>query len=195
MNVVVRRSALKMWLMAMAGIPLVVIALDILTRRRISSALQDLLFTPENIQIYEARDVIWAWVMALFGGFLVLMGLKELFVPTKVVEGRRDGLALKVAGPFRKAPVVPWAQIVDITSGEMDDDGVRIPLLVVKLASRQGLPDRPWGARWTDERELSIMAGDWSDEPELVVEKLTEYAVWLARRQSQEQTARLWREE
>lgn len=195
MNVVVRRSALKMWLMAMAGIPLVVIALDILTRRRISSALQDLLFTPENIQIYEARDVIWAWVMALFGGFLVLMGLKELFVPTKVVEGREDGLALKVAGPFRRAPVVPWTQIVDITSGEMDDDGVRIPLLVVKLASRQGLPDRPWGARWTDERELSIMATDWPDEPEVVVEKLTEYAVWLARRQSQEQTARLWREE
>ncbi|MFQ5522135.1 MAG: hypothetical protein ACE5F5_00960 [Acidimicrobiia bacterium] len=194
MTVVVRRSALKMWLLAMAGIPLLVISLDILTRRRITRALQDLLFTPDNIQIYEPRDVIWAWAMTLFGGFLVVLGLKELFVPAKVVEGRSEGLALKVAGPFHPPVVVPWNQIVDVVPGEMEDDGVKIPLLVVRLASRQGLSDQPWGARWTGERELSVMAGDWTDPPEVVAMKLTDFAVWQARQQSKEQTARLWQE-
>ncbi len=195
MSIVVRRSALKMWILAMAGIPLLVISLDILTRRRITRTLQDLLFTPKDIQIYEPRDVIWAWAMALFGGFLVVWGLKELFVPTKVVEGRPEGLALKVGGPFRPAVVVPWSQIIDIVPGELDDDGVKTPLMVVKLAGRLGLPDQPWGARWTAERELSILAGDWPDQPEVVAMKLTDYAVWLARQQSKERTTRLWQEE
>ncbi|HIE21349.1 MAG TPA: hypothetical protein EYP73_01965 [Acidimicrobiia bacterium] len=194
MTVVVRRSALKMWLLAMAGIPLLVVSLDILTRRRITGMLQDKLFTAESIQIYEPRDVIWAWAMALFGGFLVLWGLKELFVPTKVVEARPDGLALKVTGPFRRAVVVPWEQTVDLTPGELDDDGAKIPLLVVKLVGRQGLPTEPWGARWTGERELSIMAGDWPDPPEVVVMKLTDYAVSRARKESRERTPRLWQD-
>jgi len=195
MTVVVRRSALKMWLLAMAGIPLLVISLDILTRRRVTRFLQDKLFTADNIQIYEPRDVIWAWAMALFGAFLVLMGLKELFVPTRVVEGRPEGLALKVAGPFRQPVVVSWNQIVDLVPGEMEDEGVKIPLLVVKLVIRQGLPNQPWGARWTGERELSVMAGDWPDPPEVVAMKLTDYAVAIARQASKARTARLWTEE
>ena len=81
MTLVVKRSALKMWLMALAGIPLLVISLDVLTNRRITRWLTDIIFRPDDIQIYEPRDVIWAWVMALFSGFIVLWGLKELFFP------------------------------------------------------------------------------------------------------------------
>ncbi|HSM43916.1 MAG TPA: hypothetical protein VK969_02750, partial [Acidimicrobiia bacterium] len=67
MTVVVRRSALKMWLMAMGGIPFLVISLDVLTQRRITRWLTDLMFRPDDVQIFEPRDVIYAWVMLLFG--------------------------------------------------------------------------------------------------------------------------------
>jgi hypothetical protein len=65
-TVVVRRSAIKMWLMAMGGIPLLIISLDVLTERRITRWLTDMIFLPEDVQIYEPRDVIFAWVMFLF---------------------------------------------------------------------------------------------------------------------------------
>ena len=88
MTLVIKRSALKMWLMAMAGIPLLIISLDALTNRRITNWLREIVFNPEDTQIYEPRDVIWAWVMVLFAGFIVLWGLKELFIPTVVIECR-----------------------------------------------------------------------------------------------------------
>ncbi|HET7846794.1 MAG TPA: hypothetical protein VFL72_04820, partial [Acidimicrobiia bacterium] len=114
MTVVVQRSAIRMWLMAIGAIPLLVIAIDVLTNRRITNWLREMLFTPEGTQIYEPRDVIYAWALMLFAAFLVIWGLKELFVPTRVIECRDEGLALKLRGPFRGHDVIPWARVVDV---------------------------------------------------------------------------------
>lgn len=189
MTVVVKRSALKMWLMAMAGIPLLVISLDVLTERRITRWLTDIMFRPEDVQIYEPRDVIFAWVMFLFGALLVIWGLKELFVPTKVIECREDGLAIRVNGPFRPPAVIEWADIRDVGGAEVDDEGDLIPLLVVTVFSREGLPENPWGARWVTERELGIMAQDFDEDPQLTAEKIADFAVERAARGRRESVA------
>lgn len=194
MTVVVRRSALKMWLMAMGGIPLLVISLDVLTERRITRWLTDLIFQPEDVQIFEPRDVIFAWVMLLFGALLVVWGLKELFVPTKVIECRDDGLAVKLNGPFRGPVVISWDNIRDVGGADIDDDGDVIPLLVITVFGREGLPDNPWGARWVAERELGVMAQDWDEDPQDVAEKIAGYAVEAARRGRREATSNLWKE-
>lgn len=194
MTVVVRRSALKMWLMAMGGIPLLVISLDVLTERQITRWLTDLIFRPEDVQIYEPRDVIFAWVMFLFGALLVVWGLKELFVPTKVVECRGEGLALKINGPFRGPSVIPWDNVRDVGGADIDDDGEIIPLLVVTVFNREGLPGNPWGARWVAERELGIMAQDWGEDPQDVAEKIADYAVDAVKRGRREATTNLWKE-
>lgn len=192
MTVVVRRSALKMWLMAMGGIPLLVISLDVLTERRITQWLTELMFQPEDVQIFEPRDVIFAWVMLLFGGLLVVWGLKELFVPTKVVECRDEGLALKINGPFRGPSVIPWKNVRDVGGADIDDDGEVIPLLIVSVFDREGLPGNPWGARWVSERELGIMAQDWDEDPQAAAEKIADFAVESAERGRRETTAGLW---
>lgn len=194
MTVVVRRSALKMWLMAMGGIPLLVISLDVLTERRITQWLTELVFQPEDVQIFEPRDVIFAWVMLLFGGLLVIWGLKELFVPTKVVECRSEGLALKVNGPFRGPSVIPWKNVQDVGGADIDDDGEVIPLLIVSVFDREGLPGNPWGARWVSERELGIMAQDWDEDPQAAAEKIADFAVEAVERGRRETTAGLWEE-
>lgn len=194
MTMVVRRSALKMWLMAMGGIPLLVISLDVLTERRITRWLTDLIFLPEDVQIYEPRDVIFAWVMFLFGALLVAWGLKELFVPTKVIECRDEGLAMKINGPFREPSVIPWDNVRDVRGADIDDDGESIPLLVVTVFGREGLPGNPWGARWVAERQLGIMAQDWGEDPQDVAEKIADYAVDAAKRGRREATANLWKE-
>jgi hypothetical protein len=142
------------------------------------------MFRPDDVQIYEPRDVIYAWVMLLFGVLLVVWGLKELFVPTKVVECRPDGLALRLRGPFQGPSVIPWDNVKDVGGDDIDDDGTIIPLLVVTVFSREGLPPNPWGARWVDELELGIMAQDWEEDPERSAERIAEYAVDLARNET-----------
>ena len=180
-----------MWLMAMAGIPLLVISLDVLTNRRITNWLREIVFRPEDTQIYEPRDVIFAWAMALFTSFIVLWGLKELFVPTKVIECRDEGLALKLSGPLRPASLIPWGEIDDVSGGQMNDEGDVVPLLLLGVLSREELPTNPWGARWVKEDQLGILAEDWSEEPQVIATKIIDFAVEAARRESRARTERL----
>lgn len=186
MTVVVKRSALKMWLVAMGGIPLLVISLDVLTERRITQWLTDLMFEPEDVQIFEPRDVIFAWVMFLFGALLVIWGLKELFMPTKVVECREEGLALRLSGPFRGPSVIPWGNIDGVAGADVEDDGDVVPLLMITVADREELPDDPWGARWVASHDLGILAQDWEEEPQTVVERIDSYASELKRGEERE---------
>ena len=194
MTVVVRRSALRMWLLALGGIPLLIISLDVLTQRRITRWLTDLMFRPEDVQIYEPRDVIFAWVMFGFGAFFVLWGLKELFMPTKVVECTDDGLHLRVNGPFRPASAIAWENIRDVGGADIEDEGDTVPLFVVGVFERVGLPDNPWGARWVGERDLGVLAQDWAEDPQDVAERVADYAVDAAKRERRKATANLWQE-
>jgi len=181
-----------MWLLAMAGIPLLVISLDVLTNRRLTNWLREIIFRPEDTQIFEPRDVIWAWVMFLFAAFIVLWGLKELFIPTKVVECRDEGLALKINGPFKKPAVIPWPQVVDVKGAEADDEGDPVSLFVVELLMRGDLPANPWGARWLQERELGVLADDWSQEPQVVADQVADFAVEATRRVAAAQRQGIW---
>ena len=191
MNVVVQRSAVRMWLLAMGGIPLLVIAVDVLTSRRITNWLRELIFRPEDTQIYEPRDVIWAWALLLFSVLLVVWGLKELFMPTKVIEARDEGLAVRLRGPFRPPDLIPWGNIVDIEPGEIVDEGDVLVLLQIELFSRGELPDHPWGARWVETRTLGLLAQDWSIVPTRAAEELGQYAVEAAQREARPRTARI----
>ena len=193
MKVVVRRSAIKMWLLAIGAIPLLVISIDVLVNRRIADWLRELVFLPEDTQIYESRDVIWAWAMLLFAGILIFWGLKELFLPTKVIECRDKGLAVKVRGPLRPHDVIPWGNIVDLTAGEIEDEGDLLPLLSIQLINRLDLPDHPWGARWVENRVLGVLAQDWSQSPEEVAQQVSDYAVDAVRREARTRAASIWR--
>jgi hypothetical protein len=192
MKVVIQRSAMKMWLLAIGGIPILVIAVDVLTNRRITNWLREMVFNPNDTQIYEPRDVIWAWAMLFFSGFLVLWGLKELFVPTKVIEGRDEGLAVRLRGPFMRPDIIPWGTVIDIEAGEIIDEGDILILLRIELATRGDLPEHPWGARWVETRVLGVLAQDWSTPPAEVAAQLSRYAVDAARREATARTARLW---
>ena len=191
MTIVVQRSAVRMWLLAMGGIPLLVIAVDVLTSRRITNWLRELIFTPQDTQIYEPRDVIWAWALLFFSAFLVVWGLKELFLPTKVIEARDEGLAVRLRGPFRKPDLIPWGSIVDIGPGEIVDEGDVLLLLQIELVGRGDLPDHPWGARWVEARTLGLLAEDWSVAPALAAEQLGQYAVESAGRAARPRSARI----
>lgn len=189
---VVKRSAVRMWLLAMAAIPLLVVSLDILTSRRITNWLREMIFTPDNTQIYEPRDVIWAWAMVLFAGFLVLWGLRELFNPTKVIESTGEGVWVSVGGPFRRPDLVPWDEITAIRAGQLEDeDDSKAQVLIIAVNDPARLPDNPWGARWIAPGQLAILAEDWGQEADVVAHRLGDHARSLRQEQTRERTAPL----
>lgn len=184
-----------MWWMAVGSIPLLVIGLDVLTNRRITNWLREIMFRPEDTQIYEPRDVIWAWAMTLFAAVIIVWSLKELFAPTKLLEARPEGLALKLRGPFRAPDVVPWERIKDVEGGEIDDEDDKLPLLAVEVTTRDGLPDHPWGARWLDARVLGLLAEDWPTTPHQVAQEIGEYAVSSADEIRKRRVESIWAQE
>ena len=183
--VVARRSALKMWLLTLGGIPLVVIATDILTRRRVSNWLRELVFRPDDTQLFEPRDTIFAWLTLVIGGIFVVWGLRELFFPSKVVSTQLGGLALDIAGPFQRPVLIPWSDIVDIGSEKVEDEGDLLPLLVIDLRDRGKMPTHPWGARWLTANRLGVLADDWQEPPQEVAAAIVDYAVESVRAQVQ----------
>ncbi len=194
MTVEVKRSAWKMWLMAIGGIPLLVISLDVLTNRKLTDQLREMLFRPDQTQIYEPRDVIWAWGMLLFGAIVVIWGLKELFFPTRIIEAKPYGLAVRLSGPLQKPTLIPWENIKDVAAIEIDDEDSVLPLFGIELITRGDLPDHPWGARWLEERLLGVLAQDWSTNPGDVADQIGTYAVDVAVAQRKARTTAVWDE-
>ncbi len=176
----VRRSGWKMWLTAVAGIPLLVIAVDVLTQRRLTDALRELLFRPNDTQLFEPRDVIWAWFMLVVGVVLTGWGLKELLAPTIVVRSDPEGLALGVRGPFRGPWVVPWDLVDDIGETTVDDDGDRVPVMWIRVTDPSIIPESVWNGRRIDDCTVAVFASDWETPPGVVAREAVEWAVALA---------------
>jgi len=156
-----------MWLTALAGVPMVVIGIDVLTRRRIFGVITSLVFTGDP-QLIEPRDVIWAVVLLVLGLIFVLFGLHELLISAPVLLADARGLHLHLGHPLSRLVTIPWGEVDDIGAEDLDDDGSVVPVMWVKVSNPARLPDNPWGARWIEPDTLAVMAADW-ERPALVV--------------------------
>lgn len=175
---VVRRSALRMWAIALGGVPMVVIGVDLLTRHRILDFFRELMFRPDDTQLAEPRDYVWAAALVVIGLLLCGWGLKELIAPTRILVADGTGLGLKVRGPFRAPVHLSWDEIDDVGSGTVDDDGTELPVMWVRVFDRTRLPPSPWGGRWLDdERTLALLAADWDVTGTDAAAAITEWAV------------------
>jgi hypothetical protein len=169
-----------MWLTSLVSTPLIVLAVDVLTQRRITNSLRDLLFRPDDTQLFEFRDVVWAWVILIVAGGVAIWALRELIVPTKVVSADLAGVRLQVTPPFRKPLFVAWSDVEDIGSATVEDEGDTFPVLWIRFVDVDvGLPE-PWSARWMDERTLALMGSDWETDPIDVARLLADVAIQAA---------------
>ena len=172
----VSRSGVRMWLLALGGVPMVVIGIDLLMRRRIFGAFSSIIFLGDP-QLVEPRDVIWAVVLLILGIIFIAFGLRELVVPIPVLVADAGGLHLHLGHPFSRSVTIPWREVDDIGAEDLDDDGSVIPVFWVKVSNPENLPANPWGARWIEPDTLAVMAADWEQTPRMVALAATEIAV------------------
>ena len=172
----VNRSGVRMWLLALGGVPMVVIGIDLLMRRRIFGALSSIIFLGDP-QLVEPRDVIWAVVLLILGIIFIAFGLRELLVPVPVLVADARGLHLHLGHPLSRPVTIPWTEVDDIGAEDLDDDGSVIPVFWVQVSNPHELPANPWGARWIEPDTLAVMAADWEQTPRTVALAATEIAV------------------
>ncbi|MDH3190768.1 MAG: hypothetical protein OEM39_09065, partial [Acidimicrobiia bacterium] len=132
--------------------------------------------------------------MLLFGAVVVVWGLKELFFPTRVIEARPHGLAVRLGGPFKPPSLIPWTNIKDVSGSALRDEDAVLPLFEIELVGRGDLPGHPWGARWLDERRLGVLAQDWSVTPDEAADQIGVYAVEVVVAERKARTASVWEE-
>ena len=166
------KSAWKVWLLALLGVPFLLIGADFFFEQKLIGIFRDLIYGAEELPAFEPRDTIVAALFIVGGGALTLWGLKELVFPKKVLVADREGLRLAVAGPFRPAVLIPWDVLTDVEYQVLDDEGDPRPSIRVEVADRSGLPDQPWGARWVGVSELQIDTTGWSPPPGDIVDSL-----------------------
>lgn len=170
-----------MWLVALAGVPMIVLGVDVLYRRRLINAVSSIVFNPSDPQLLEPRDVIWAVVLLVLGLALTIFGLKELISPRPVVMADSQGLHLHLGHLFASPMLIPWEEVEDVGAEELNDDGDVIPVMWVRVDNPLRMSRDPWGARWLDANTLAILASDWEKDPSWVAEMVSEVAVNTAR--------------
>jgi len=175
-QITVRRSGLRMWLIALAGVPMLTIGIDLLMSRRIFGVITSLVFTGDP-QLVEPRDVIWGVVMLILGLIFIGFGLRELLIPTPVVQADARGLHLHLGHPLSRPVTIRWAEVVDIGVEDLNDEGSVVPVMWVKVSNPKNLPANPWGARWIEPGTLALMAADWERTARFVAEAAAEIAV------------------
>ncbi|NOY55092.1 MAG: hypothetical protein GXP34_03810 [Actinobacteria bacterium] len=168
----VERSALRVWLLSLLGVPFILLGLDLLTEQRFINAFGALVYGAEQIPAFEPRDKIFAIVSVLAGLVLVIWGLRDLVLPRKLVVADGAGLRIALAGPLRRAVSIPWDEVGDIRAEMADEGGEMLPVLVVEFSDPDRLPTDPWAARWVGPTTLMIESAGWSLSAESVAATL-----------------------
>jgi hypothetical protein len=166
----VHRSPLRQFLMGLAGLLLLVAAIEIVWAHQITLDPE----TDDNGVLTtrgegrRRQDVVVGAAFILTGSGLVAIALGGLLNPRPVAEVDDRRLSLRIAGPQRMMPF-EWSDVLDVRSAREPGDGRRArPLLLVRLREPDRWPEEYWAAR-RDGPWLIVDADSWTKPPEEVV--------------------------
>lgn len=165
-------SAWKVWLLALLGVPFLLIGADFFFQQKLIGVFRELIYGTEELPAFEPRDEIFAALFVVVGAALIGWGLKELVFPKKVLVADEQGIRLAVAGPFRPAVLVPWDALKDLSFEVFDSEGEPRSTIVIEVEEWAGLPEHPWGARWMSAGTMLIDTAGWSPPPDDIVDSL-----------------------
>ena len=163
----VAKSPARQLLLGLAGILLLLSAMDILWLHKVSSEPleDDAGQITTRGEAWRRTDLIWGTLFVVTGSGLFIAAVVGLASGKPVAEISDDGLDLRVAGP-QKTVTFRWEDLVDVRSGLVDGDGVQPRrILIVEVEDPTRYPFDVWGADWVD-GVLHVDADSWADPPE-----------------------------
>ena len=181
-KVVVRRSPWKVMSIGLVGVPFVLLVVDYVWNvAGFFDRIIEWSYGAKDPEAWEPRDDIFAALLLLVGGVMVLFAIKELIAPRRLLQANADGLRLPLSGPFGRRTSIGWLQVEDI---ETEPHAI-----VLRLAHAGGIPEDPWGARWTGDRTLRIPTWWWDRPPETVLDEIAEKGLPDAAQRRREEIA------
>jgi hypothetical protein len=169
----VTRSPFRQFLLGIAGIVLILAAMDVLWLHKVSSAplTDDAGQITTRGEAWRRTDLIWGTLFLVSGVGLFGAAAAGLALGRPVAEITQDGLRLRVGGP-RRSITLSWDDIGSVRSALVDGEGVRPrPILVVEVEDPSRYRPDIWGGEWVG-RELHVDADGWSEPPEQIVVRM-----------------------
>lgn len=165
----VDRSPIRLFLLGLAGLVLIVAALDIFSWHILSgppATNEDGVLTSRGV-VQRRSDILWSSLFIVSGATMLGVAVISLFRREPVVEVTTEALHLRIAGP-RRGIAIPWSEVRSVRSGSDHGDGA-VPnrLLLVEVADPGRYPPDPWGAEWSGS-VLRIDADSWDTPAEEV---------------------------
>lgn len=174
-RVVVTRSVLRTWLLALLGAVLLVPGVQMLVDGELVRLIGQVVYgRPDRVPARGWGEVVWGWILTVGGGGLSTSGLWGLIRPPRLVEADREGIRVAVNGPFRRPLFLPWEQVVDLRVDHGGDAGETFPVLSVVVKDPDLLPERPWGGRRADRWTMLVAASGWTPPAGRLVELVEE---------------------
>lgn len=173
--VTVHNSSRRSWSVALSGVILAAVALDLLIGTGLVAALAERAF--EGEEVLEARERVWGGILMMAGGTLTVWGVLSGIRFRPVLRVAPEGLHLALRGPFRSLHLIGWDAVEGVFAQPVTDDGTLLPCLTIVLDRSHldhELPQDPWAARWSGPRILRVLTSDWSVRAE-VVAKVSEH--------------------
>lgn len=166
----VHRSPLRQFLMGVAGLFLLVVAIEVVWAHQLTldpETDDSGVLTPRG-ESRRRQDVVVGTAFLLTGGGLVVVALAGLVSSRPVVEVDDRHIRLRIAGPQRML-TLRWDEVVEVRSAREPGEGREVrPLFLVLLRHPDDWPAEYWGAR-REGQWLIVDADSWAKPPEEVV--------------------------
>ena len=168
MKVWVGRSPWRMLAYAVIGAALVLLAVDMTVSYRF--------FPYPDHTVTEADEATGTTtrvltldgvVLGVGGGALLLWSVREVLVRRPLLVAGEEGLMVRL-GTRREPPLqLTWEEIAEVRSGSQDDGAGFVPVLSLRLADPEVMPERPHAAI-ADPPWLHLIADEWDLPPRQV---------------------------
>ncbi len=169
-RVVVTRAPLRLWILALAGVIMMVLAFDAVIGERILPTFGRVVYEPEEAPPQGEELLVWAFVFAISGAVLAGWSVREIIARRRIFAADETGLELP--RPGGASWTVPWSRVIDLSLGQLMEPDGPLPALLVVLEDPSEMPDQLRGMARVDRWTLAIHASGWSMSPETVLNGL-----------------------
>jgi len=170
----VDRSPIRQFLFGIAGLILIITAVDIMWAHKLSEPpttdANDVVTS--RGQIDQRQDLMWGSLFLFVGGATTLASAIGLLRNRPVLEIDEAGVSIRLLGA-KDMMHIPFHRIISVRSGTDDDPdaAVRPRQLLIRLDEPERFPEQLWGAEWQGNL-LRVDTQGWSETAEEIAVRL-----------------------